>query len=101
MSEGVANETTGGKKLSVEARLGLVAFTIDSEPHIKLKEDECEKCNLRYCLFVCPARLYTEEEGKVKFNYEGCLECGTCRIACDKIEWNYPRGGFGAHYQYG
>ena len=88
------------EKLSIEARLGLVAFTIDSEPHIKLKE--CEGCEARYCLFVCPAKLYTEEEGKIVFNYEGCLECGTCRIACPRdLDWNYPRGGFGAHYQYG
>jgi len=43
------------KRLSVEERLGLVAFTIDEEPHIKLKEEVCGECEARYCLFVCPA----------------------------------------------
>lgn len=90
------------KRLSVEERLGLVAFTIDEEPHIKLKEEVCSQCEARYCLFVCPAKLYTEENGKIHFNHEGCLECGTCRVACPHdLDWNYPAGGFGVHYQYG
>jgi ferredoxin like protein len=39
----------------------------------------------------------------VTFSYEGCLECGSCRISCPQgaIHWVYPRGGFGICYQYG
>ncbi|MEK6545549.1 MAG: ferredoxin family protein, partial [Nitrospinota bacterium] len=32
---------------------------------------------------------------------EGCLECGTCRIACEFIEWRNPKGGYGVCYRYG
>ena len=89
------------KRLSIEDRLGLVSFVIDEEPHIIRREEFCKDCELRVCLKVCPAKLYEEENGKINFNYEGCLECGTCRIACGKLEWNYPRGGFGVNYQFG
>ncbi len=90
------------KRLSVEDRLGLVSFVIDEEAHIKLIEEECGNCDTKVCLRVCPAKLYTEENGKINFNYEGCLECGTCRVACPRnIDWNYPRGGFGVNYQFG
>ncbi len=87
---------------SIENRLGLVSFTVDSESHIKPKEEKCDNCRLRVCLYVCPAKLYRLEEGKIYFNHEGCLECGTCRVACpEELEWEYPRGGFGVHYQFG
>ncbi len=87
---------------SIENRLGLVSFTVDSEPHIKPKEEKCDNCKLRVCLYVCPAKLYREENGKIYFNHEGCLECGTCRVACpEDLEWEYPKGGFGVHYQFG
>ncbi len=30
---------------------------------------------------ACPAGLYKkQEDGSVRFDYAGCLECGTCRI---------------------
>jgi ferredoxin like protein len=40
----------------------------------------------------------------VLFSYEGCVECGSCRIVCnelDNVGWTYPTGGFGIHYRYG
>ncbi len=43
---------------------------------------------------VCPAALYKiDENGATSFDYAGCLECGTCRIACgDTIvkKWGEP-----------
>jgi ferredoxin like protein len=43
------------------------------------------------------------EEGKVIVNYEGCLECGTCFIACqdEALTWHYPRAGYGVQYRFG
>jgi ferredoxin like protein len=38
-----------------------------------------------------------------KYNYEGCLECGSCKFACPKgaVDFSYPRGGYGVYYKYG
>ena len=90
-------------KISITDRLALDIFNIDKEPHIKIRKDCKRNCNTRPCLIVCPAECFKEVEGEVVFSYEGCLECGTCRIVCgeDALEWNYPRGGFGITYRRG
>ncbi len=89
--------------MKIEEKLALNKFDVDQEAHIKLKEEICQKCEWRICLYICPAECYTLREDKISFDYEGCLECGSCQIACDKgaIEWSYPRGGFGISYEYG
>ena len=57
------------------------------------------------CNGTCPVyELYVFDDGRVIFSYEGCVECGTCRIVCNEfrnIEWTYPRGGYGIQYRYG
>ncbi|TIX69943.1 MAG: ferredoxin family protein, partial [Mesorhizobium sp.] len=55
--------------------------------------------------YVCPAKCYElNDRGQVEITADGCMECGTCRILCEKggdIEWNYPRGGFGVLFKFG
>ena len=89
--------------MSLEDKLAVDKFDVDKEVHIKLNEEKCKTCEYRYCLYACPAECYKFREGRVTFAYEGCLECGSCRIACDKgaIEWILPRPGFGVCYEYG
>ena len=89
--------------MTMEQRLALNHYDVDTEAHIKIKTDVCQECDLRPCLYVCPAECFKLEEGKISFSYEGCLECGSCRICCDEeaIEWAYPRAGFGISYEYG
>lgn len=89
--------------LKVEDKLALNKFEIDRDVHIIVNEKLCDACDLKSCLYACPAECYTLRQNHVTFSYEGCLECGSCRISCDKqaIEWRYPRGGFGVCYQYG
>ena len=91
------------KVLSIEAKLGLNVFDVDKEPHITVDFSICETCEKKPCLYICPAKLYQLENGKLTYNYEGCLECGSCLIACDKkaVKWNYPKGGFGVQYRFG
>ncbi len=92
------------KILSIEERLALDVFNVDKEPHIIVDTSKCKKCDLKPCLYVCPANLYTlDENGELQFNYEGCLECGSCRIVCphNAIQWNHPRGGFGIQFRFG
>ena len=89
--------------LSVEDKLAVNKFDVDREVHIQVNEEVCQACEERYCLYVCPADCYKLVEGHVTFSYEGCLECGSCRIACRRgaIEWNLPRPGFGVCFEYG
>jgi len=92
------------KRKSVEERLALTKFEVYSEPHIILQKKKCKVCKSKICISSCPAGLFTlDESGEITFTYEGCLECGTCRIVCSQnaIEWNYPHGGFGVQYKFG
>jgi ferredoxin like protein len=91
--------------MNIEAKLGLDVFKVDTEPHIVIKHEICQaKCQIRYCLNICPADLYTlDKQDEVQVNYEGCLECGACLIACEYegLTWQYPRAGYGVQYRFG
>ncbi|NIM95638.1 MAG: ferredoxin family protein [Anaerolineales bacterium] len=91
--------------MNIEAKLGLDVFKIDTEPHIIIDHAICRsECQIRYCLYICPAELYTLDPlGDVQVNYEGCLECGACFIACspEALTWHYPRAGYGVQYRFG
>ena len=90
-------------KVNVKAKLGVDTIKADEEPHIKVKKEVCKTCTTRCCLNVCPARVYfLDEEGEIRLDLEGCLECGTCRVAApEEVDWDYPQGGFGVTYKFG
>jgi ferredoxin like protein len=89
--------------ISIEDKLAVNKYDIDRDVHISIKKDICQACDGHYCLYACPADCFKLVEGHITFSYEGCLECGSCRIVCDKeaIEWILPRPGFGICYEYG
>ncbi len=93
--------------MNMEAKLGLDVFALDpdKQPHIVVNQEICrERCRHKVCLAVCPAHLYSlTPTGEVLVNWEGCLECGTCKLACPEgaLEWRYPRGGSGVQYRLG
>lgn len=94
--------------LTIEERLGATKFVVDEdEAHIVLDPGACERDPVKPCLVACPARCFQLKDGKVSFDYVGCLECGTCLTVCHSkeigggISWSYPRGGFGLQYRYG
>lgn len=91
------------KSMTIEDRLALNKYDVDREPHIRLKEEVCQACEDYPCLYVCPAECFQLRDGHIRFSYEGCLECGSCRIGCERgaVEWSYPRGGFGICFEYG
>ncbi|MDR2381803.1 MAG: ferredoxin family protein [Bifidobacteriaceae bacterium] len=74
----------------------LVALT----PHIAVDFAACGACDER-CLSFCPAGCFTRGPDGIVFQYEGCLECGTCRVLCPGADWDYPDGGFGVSYRFG
>ena len=92
--------------MTLEDKLYLNGYKTDEieGSHLAIKDEKvCETCALKQCLYICACSVYelNENTHKVEINYDACLECGTCRIACDNIDWNYPRGGFGIAYKFG
>jgi ferredoxin like protein len=93
-------------KLTIEDKLFITKFRVDEEPHLAIKNrEDCRRCEKKQCVSCCPAKVYAiQEDGTVNVGYEGCLECGTCRVVCSErhnIEWRYPTGGLGVIYRYG
>lgn len=92
---------------AIERKLSLNTYNVDPDrAHIRIIDaDICRVCVRQQCINGCPATCYTpQQDGTVLFSYEGCVECGTCRIVCNEftnIEWTYPRGGFGIQYRHG
>jgi len=88
---------------SIEDKLAVNKYDLDEEVHIRLKDEICKECEHRPCVSVCPADCFKLKEDKLSFAYEGCLECGSCRIVCpgNAVDWALPRGGLGICYQYG
>jgi ferredoxin like protein len=77
------------EQMGLKAKLGLDVFKHDKEPHIKIKPGMEKDARLKKAVLVCPAGLYSENaEGEVELTIDGCLECGTCRIACGSKCWN-------------
>ncbi|GKX53120.1 ferredoxin [Budvicia aquatica] len=91
--------------LNVDVKLGVNKFRVDEEnPHIVLV-DNPDRDELNKLIKACPANLYKlADDGSVRFDYAGCLECGTCRVLCgDTIlqKWEYPQGTFGIEFRFG
>ncbi|MVX60713.1 ferredoxin family protein [Enterorhabdus mucosicola] len=91
--------------VNVDEYLSVNKYEVDEEnAHIELVEDP-DMEEFRKLVRVCPAALYKiDEEGNTSFDYAGCLECGTCRIACgDTIiaKWDMPQPTMGVEYRFG
>lgn len=92
------------KPKDMKAVLGVNVFKHNNQPHIKIRPGAEKNEKLLKAIYVCPAGLYSQnEQGEVTVNLDGCLECGTCRIACgpDVLEWYYPEGGSGVQFRFG
>ncbi|NLB17187.1 MAG: hypothetical protein GX825_00245 [Syntrophomonadaceae bacterium] len=92
------------ERRSMKAKLGNNVFKPDRQRHINIKPGFEKDARLKVALFVCPAGLYSlNEEDKVVLDIDGCLECGTCLIACGKevLDWNYPNGEAGVQFRFG
>ncbi|WP_283169648.1 ferredoxin family protein [Curtanaerobium respiraculi] len=92
-------------EVNVDEYLSLNKYEVDEDnAHIEvdLEGDDAEFDKL---IRVCPAALYKrDEDGNKSFDYAGCLECGTCRIACGGtiiIKWTNPQPTMGIEYRFG
>ncbi|MEB3860401.1 MAG: 4Fe-4S dicluster domain-containing protein [Desulfurococcales archaeon] len=90
------------KPLKIEDLLQRNIWDVDEEPHIEIPLEGQEGLKKRALALLCPAGCYTLVGDRLIFSYEGCVECGLCRIITppDKIKWSYPRSGKGVTYRY-
>lgn len=88
---------------TIEEKLYTIKINPDNKSHLIIDEETCRNCKTKVCLYICPAKVYksNEQNGTIVVNYENCLECGTCRVACRKIRWEYPRAKYGVSFKQG
>ena len=91
--------------MNINDKLATLKYNKDSESHLKTDDDICMRCKEKFCTYVCPANVYewNEKKAQMTIRYENCLECGACKIACERknIEWRYPEPKFGVKYKNG
>lgn len=88
----------------LKTKLGLDVFKPGKEAHIKIRPGRERDSRLKPAVWMCPAGLYSENEtGEIVLSIDGCLECGTCRLACgtDVLDWSFPEGGLGVQFRFG
>lgn len=91
--------------MNIDEKLATLKYNKDNTSHLTVDNDVCMRCNDKYCTNVCPANVYEWNEQKctMTIRYENCLECGACKIACEKknILWRYPNSEFGVKFKNG
>ena len=89
----------------LDNKLATVKYSTDTVSHLKPCNEDCKECTSKCCTYICPAGVYewSEEKQKLLVNFENCLECGACRIACEKqsLDWEYPKGTKGVTFKNG
>lgn len=92
-------------KMTLDDKLFTIKYKPDEVSHLKPDCEKCRICTEKVCTIICPAKVYewNEQEEKLTVNFENCLECGACRIACTQkcIEWEYPAGNKGVTFKNG
>ncbi len=91
--------------MSIDKKLYTIKYTPDSESHLHPNQEECKLCTSKTCTYICPAQVYewNKERQTLIVNFENCLECGACRIACERqsLDWSYPKGTKGVSFKNG
>jgi len=90
-------------KMTIDNKLGVNRFNVDEENcHIQVDKQHTDHDEVNRVVRICPAGLYKADDDGVRFDYLGCLECGTCRILSqDKVvsQWDFPQGSFGVNFR--
>jgi len=81
---------------SLADRVAKLSYNDDRVAHIKVLKPTSEF--MKKMVTLCPTKCYSEENGNVLIQHEGCVDCGTCS---QETDWKHPRGEKGIHYQYG
>lgn len=90
-------------KKSIQDKLTTIKYNCNNKTHLIVNQEVCVKCKEKTCTFICPANVYTldEQTQEIIVQYENCLECGACKIACPykAIIWEYPNSGCGVVFK--
>jgi len=90
-------------KKTIEEKLTSVKYNCANHSHLLPNQDECINCLEKTCTYICPAGVYSVnlKTKETIVQYENCLECGACRIACPKnaIDWHYPDSSCGVIFK--
>ncbi len=81
---------------SLADRVAKLSYNDDHVSHIRVLKPTSEF--MKKMVTLCPTKCYSEENGNVLIQHEGCVDCGTCS---QETDWRHPRGEKGIHYQYG
>ena len=91
--------------IDIKNKLDITYWITDSHDnaHITVDPDICDNCPHHLCIAGCPTRCFVFYNDRMVFQYEDCVECGTCSMMCDQgsVVWNNPRGSFGVKYSSG
>ncbi|MDH5401592.1 MAG: 4Fe-4S dicluster domain-containing protein [Candidatus Heimdallarchaeota archaeon] len=89
----------------IKNKIGVTSWETDSHEnaHIVVNGNICKNCPHHLCIAGCPTECFKFYENEMVFQYEDCVECGTCDIMCDQgaVSWNNPRGTYGVKYSQG
>ncbi|MCJ8346122.1 4Fe-4S dicluster domain-containing protein [bacterium] len=91
-------------RMSVKDRLATNKTKLSKKPHIVVETEICDTICKHHCTTrVCPAKCFEIIEDKMQFQYEDCIECGTCLHACDQgaVSWAFPESGHGITFRLG
>ena len=81
---------------SISDRIAGLTYNDDHQSHIIVLYPQNEF--MRKIVTLCPAKCYSEEDGRVLIQHEGCVDCGTCS---QETQWKHPRGEKGIQYKFG
>lgn len=91
--------------MNIDKKLYTLKYSPDTVSHLRPDNEQCKLCESKVCTYICPAKVYewNDEKRELIVNYENCLECGACRIACERkcIDWKYPKGTKGVIFKQG
>ena len=91
--------------MDLDKNLSTLKYSPDEKSHLTPCDGDCRNCKHKPCINTCPAGVYEwlEEEQKLLVKHENCLECGACRIVCEKksLKWEYPKGTKGVTFKCG
>lgn len=90
------------ERINRDEALSVNRWRVSETSNLEVDQEKCKLCDSKPCIKACPAGCYKEKDEVMVVEYEGCLECGTCRVVCplSSVSWRYPEHGRGVEYRY-